>query len=62
MNVVDNQATKYNKNFLTSKDCELQVVQSHNHQVNAAERAIQTFMDVFIAALATTDSEFPLQL
>jgi hypothetical protein len=30
--------------------------------VNEAERAIQTFKDAFIAALATTDSNFPLQL
>jgi hypothetical protein len=30
--------------------------------VNAAERAIQTFKDHFISALATTDSKFPLQL
>jgi hypothetical protein len=37
-------------------------VELHNHRVNAAERAIQTFKDAFIAALATTDSNFPLQL
>ncbi len=30
--------------------------------MNAAECAIQTFKDHFISALATTDSEFPLQL
>jgi hypothetical protein len=30
--------------------------------VNASERAIPTFKDVFILALATTDSNFPLQL
>jgi hypothetical protein len=30
--------------------------------VNAAERAIQTFKAAFISALATTDSDFPLQL
>jgi hypothetical protein len=30
--------------------------------MNAAERAIQTFKDAFIAALATTNSDFPLQL
>jgi hypothetical protein len=30
--------------------------------VNAVECAIQTFKDAFIAALATTDSNFPLQL
>jgi hypothetical protein len=38
------------------------LVEPHNHCVNAAERAIQTFKDAFIAALATTDVEFPLQL
>jgi hypothetical protein len=30
--------------------------------VNAVEHAIQTFKDAFIAMLATTDSDFPLQL
>ncbi len=40
----------------------MQLIEPHNHCVKAAERAIQTFKDAFIAALATTDSEFPLQL
>ncbi len=62
MNVMDNQATKYIKKFLTKKECDLQVVEPHNHRVNAAECAIQTFKDAFIAALATTDCNFPLQL
>ncbi len=62
MNVMDNQATKYIQQFLTKEECDLQVVEPHNHRVNAAEQAIQTFKDAFIAALATTDSEFPLQL
>jgi hypothetical protein len=30
--------------------------------MNAAERAIQTFKDAFITVLATTNSDFPLQL
>ncbi len=38
------------------------IVEPHNHRVNSAERAIQTFKDAFIAALATTDQDFPLQL
>jgi hypothetical protein len=59
---MDNQATKHIKTFLTKKNCKLQLVELHNHHVNAAERAIQTFKDSFIAALATTDSNFPLQL
>jgi hypothetical protein len=62
LNVTDNQATKHIKKFLTENECKMQLVEPHNHRVNAAERAIQTFKDAFIAALATTDSEFPLQL
>jgi hypothetical protein len=62
MNVMDNQATKLINKFLTKKECNLQVVEPHNHRVNAAERAIQKFKDAFIAALATTDCNFPLQL
>ncbi len=38
------------------------LVEPHNHCINAAERAIQTFKDHFVSALATTDSNFPLQL
>jgi hypothetical protein len=62
LNVMDNQATKQIKQFLTKQDCRLQLVEPHNHHVNAAERAIQMFKNAFIAALATTDSEFSLQL
>ncbi len=38
MNVMDNQATKYIKQFLTLKDCDLQVIELHNHWVNACHR------------------------
>ena len=62
INVMDNQATKHIKKFLTEEECKLQLVEPHNHRVNAAERAIQTFKDAFISALATTDKDFPLQL
>ena len=60
MNVIDNQATRYIKKFLTEKECNLQLVEPHNHRVNAAERAIQTFKDAFIAVLVTTDRDFSL--
>jgi hypothetical protein len=42
--------------------CKLQLDELHNHLVNATEQAIQTFKDAFIATLATTDVNFPLQL
>jgi hypothetical protein len=59
---MDNQCTKQIKKLLTANDCNLMLVEPHNHQVNVAKRTIQTFEDHFISALATTDSEFPLQL
>jgi len=36
-NIMDNQATKHIKKNLTENDCKLQVVEPHNHRVNAAE-------------------------
>jgi hypothetical protein len=62
LNAMDNQATKHIKQFLTKEECKLQLVKLHNHRVIAAKRAIQTFKDALIAALATTNRNFPLQL
>jgi hypothetical protein len=62
VNVMDNQATKYTKQFLTKKEYKLQLVEPHNHQVNAAKRAIQMVKDAFISTLATTNTALPLQL
>ena len=62
LNVMDNQATKYIKHFLSKNECKLQLVEQHNKRVNTEELAIQTFKDAFIVALATTDSNFPIQL
>jgi hypothetical protein len=61
LNVMDNQATKYIKKILNKNECKLQLIEPHNHRVNAAECAIQTFKDAFIVALVTTDRDFPLQ-
>jgi hypothetical protein len=62
LNVMDNQAKKHIKQFLTEEECKLQLIEPHNHHVNAVECAIQTFKDASISALATTDHDFPLQL
>jgi hypothetical protein len=62
VNVMDNQAAKTIKAHLTPQQVTLQLVEPHNHRVNAAERAIQTFKNRFIGALGTTDSNFPIQL
>ncbi len=62
LNIMDNQATNHIKKFLTKNKCKLHVIEPYNHRVNAAKHAIQTFKAAFIGALATTDSDFPLQL
>ncbi len=62
VNVMDIQATKAIKAYLTPQQVMLQLVEPHNHMVNAAEQAIQTFKNRFIGTLSTTDSEFPVQL
>ncbi len=62
INVMDNQATKAIKLYLTPQQCCLQLVKPGNHHVNAAELAIQTFKHRFIGALGTTDMDFSIQL
>jgi hypothetical protein len=59
LNIMDNQATKHIRTFLTKNDCKLQLVELHNHCVNSAERAIKTFKNAFIAVLATTTAISP---
>jgi hypothetical protein len=62
LKVIDNQATKVIKKFLDQQQCNLILVEPHNHHVNATERASQTLKAHFISTLATTDSKFSLQL
>ncbi len=40
LNLMDNQATKHIKKFLTKNECKFQLVEPHNHRVNAAECVI----------------------
>ncbi len=62
INVMDNQATKTIKLYLTPQQCCLQLVEPGNHRVNATEWAIKTFKNQFIRTLGTTDVDFPIQL
>ncbi len=61
-NVMDNIVSKAIQEFLESENINIQIVEPQNHCVNAAEHAIQTFKDHFIAGLCTTDKQFPIQL
>lgn len=59
---MDNEASKALKLFLHSKDIQFQLVPPHVHRQNAAERAIQTFKNHFVAMLCSTDKKFPMHL
>ncbi len=62
LNVMDNECSAAVEKYIRSEKITIQLVLPHNHCVNAAERAIATFKEHFIAALATVDTHCPLQL
>jgi hypothetical protein len=59
---LDNEASAALKMFLTTNDVEYRLVPTHFHRRNAAERAIHTFKEHFIAGLASVEPYFPLNL
>ena len=58
-NIIDNVASKAIRKFLEEEIIGFQLVEPHNHRVNAAERAFQTFKNLYISGLATCDEHFP---
>ncbi len=62
LNVMDNKCSAAVVAYIKSERIGIQLVPPHNHLVNAAEHAIATFKEHFIAALATVDAHCPLQL
>jgi hypothetical protein len=62
LNIMDNECSAAVKKYIRSEAINIQVVPLHNHQANATKRAIATFKELFIAALATVDMLCPLQL
>ncbi len=55
LNVMDNKCSTAVEKYIRSKAINIQLVPQHNHQANAAKRAIATSKEHFIAALATVD-------
>ena len=62
LHVLDNECSKAIKTFVADQQTAIQLVEPHNHRVNAAEVAVKTEKYNFIAALATVAPECPLQL
>jgi hypothetical protein len=62
LQTLDNEASAALKHFFTANDMEYQFVPPHCHRINAAERAIRTFKENFVAGLSSVDPTFPLHL
>jgi hypothetical protein len=62
LNVMDNECSAAVKKYIKSESINTQLIPPHNHRINAAECAIATFKEHFIAALATMNTHCPLQL
>ena len=59
---LDHEAATKLKNLMRTKQVDFQLAPPHIHRRNAAERAIRTWKNHFIAGLASTDKKFPIHL
>ena len=57
-----NKASTTLKQYILDKGVDFQLTTAGMHRRNAAERAIRTFKNHFMAILCSTDPEFPLRL
>jgi len=63
LHVMDNECPQSVKDYiLHNKKINLLLVPPHMHHVNAAEKAIDSFKNHFIAGLSTLDPSFPMHL
>jgi hypothetical protein len=62
LQTLDNEASADLKNFFTAQNIDYQLVPPHCHQRNAAERAIRTFKEHFVAGLSSVEPSFPMHL
>jgi hypothetical protein len=60
LQTLDNEASTALKHFFTVNGIAYQLVPPHCHRHNAAERAIRTFKEHFVAELSSADFTFPL--
>jgi hypothetical protein len=59
---LDNECSTILKTYLTDEAIDYQLVPPGVHRRNAAERAIRTFQNHFIAGLCSVDKDFPIHL
>ena len=57
---MDNECSQLLKDFMTNENIQYELTPAGKHGRNAAEKAIQTFKDHFIAGLSSTNPSFPI--
>jgi hypothetical protein len=62
LQALDNEASAALQNFFTVNDIAYQLVPPCCHRRNAAERAIRTFKEHFVAGISSVDPSFPLHV
>ena len=62
LNVWDNESSRAIKNQIKREGAKIQLVNPHNHRVNATETAVKTAKYHFIASLENVSTNCPLQL
>jgi hypothetical protein len=62
LQTLDNEASAALKYLFTVNDIDYQLVPLRCHRRNAAERAIRTFKEHFVAGLSSVDPAFPLHV
>jgi hypothetical protein len=62
LQTLDNEASAALKHFFTVNDIDYQLVPPHCHRRNAAERAIRTLKEHFVAGISSVDPSFPMHL
>jgi hypothetical protein len=62
LQTLDNEASAALKSFFAKNDVEYQLIPTHCHRRNAAERDILTFKEHVVAGLASVEPDYPLHL
>jgi hypothetical protein len=62
LNILNNEASRAIKRAITKSGATYQLVEPHNHRVNAAERAIRTFKNHFMATASCPNSRWRMPL
>ena len=62
LQIMDNEVSEDLKKYFEDPDIQFQLVPPHMYRRNAAERAVGTFNNHFIAALCTVEPLFPFYL